>query len=34
MLGLYAILQMCNGSSGEQKNALTHAAILLPQKWI
>ena len=27
--GLYAVLQMCNSSSGEQKNALTHTAVLL-----
>ena len=27
--GLYAVLQTCNGSSGEQKNVLTHAAVLL-----
>ena len=27
--GLYAILQLCNDSSGEQKNILTHAAVLL-----
>ena len=26
--GLYAVLQTCNGSSGEQKCALTHAAVL------
>ena len=27
--GLYAVLQTCNSSSGQQKNALTHAAVLL-----
>lgn len=27
--GLYAVLQTCNASSGEQKNVLTHAAVLL-----
>ena len=27
--GLYVVLQMCNSSSGEQKNALTHTAVLL-----
>jgi len=27
--GLYAVLQMCNSSSGEQKNALIHTAVLL-----
>ena len=27
--GLYAVLQMCNSSSGEQKNSLTHTAVLL-----
>ena len=27
--GLYAVLQTGNGSSGEQKNVLTHAAVLL-----
>lgn len=27
--GLYAVLQTCNSSSGEQKNVLTHAAVLL-----
>ena len=27
--GLYAVLQMCNSSSGEQKNALTHTVLLL-----
>ena len=27
--GLYAVLQTCNSSSGQQKNVLTHAAVLL-----
>ena len=27
--GLYVVLQRCNSSSGEQKNALTHTAVLL-----
>ena len=27
--GLCAVLQTCNSSSGEQKNVLTHAAVLL-----
>ena len=27
--GLYALLQTCNSSSGQQKNVLTHAAVLL-----
>ena len=27
--GLYAVLQICSSSSGEQKNALTHTAVLL-----
>jgi len=29
LLGLYAVLDTCNSSSGEQKNVLTHAAVLL-----
>ena len=27
--GLHAVLQTCNSSSGQQKNILTHAAVLL-----
>lgn len=27
--GLYAILQLCNSSSGDQRNVLTHTAVLL-----
>ena len=27
--GLYAVLQTCNSSSGQEKNVLTHAAVLL-----
>ena len=27
--GFYAVLQTCNSSSGQQKNVLTHAAVLL-----
>ena len=27
--GLYAVLQMCNSSSGDQRNVLTHTAVLL-----
>jgi len=27
--GLYAVLQACNSSSGQQNNVLTHAAVLL-----
>ena len=29
MSGLYAVLQLCNSSSGEQKNTLAHTAVLL-----
>ena len=29
LLGLYALLQTCNSSSGEQKIVFTHAAVLL-----